>query len=330
METTLADQALDKLSKHTGIKGVFIPITNRKTDIDGKVTLRFENQIQIERNVEVKKEIRKHHIPQLQQMARENAPFLLIADRLSPTIKQMLHEAGIDWLDGAGNIHFKDQNYFLWIDHHKTTPGKKVKGRAFTKTGLKVVFLFLVDKEWVNKTHREIAEMADVALGNIKIVIDGLKEYGFLIKEDDKKYILKDEKRLLDQWISAFIDELQPKIHTGTFSYLDEKDRNNWKKLKLTEGTVWGGEPGGDLLTGNLKPAKFTLYTNNTRAEIMKDYKLKPNPEGEIEVYKPYWRVDPKYPNIAPPLTIYIDLMVTGDPRNANIAQELYEKYIAD
>lgn len=55
METTLAGQALDKLNKHTGIKGFFMPITNRKTDIDGKVTLCFENQIQTKRNVESKK-----------------------------------------------------------------------------------------------------------------------------------------------------------------------------------------------------------------------------------------------------------------------------------
>lgn len=95
---------------------------------------------------------------------------------------------------------------------------------------------------------------------------------------------------MLDQWIAAFMDELQLKLHTGTFCFLNEKDRNNWTKLKLTEGTGWGGEPGADLLADNLKPAKFTLYTNNTRAEIMKD-KLKPNPEGEIEVYKPYWKV---------------------------------------
>ncbi|MEX2634942.1 MAG: hypothetical protein WD267_12975, partial [Balneolales bacterium] len=210
MEANLADKALNNLGNKTGITGDFTQNANNRANIDGKVRLRLDEQVQVECNAKVKKEIRKHHIPQLQQTAQENAPYLLIADQLSPNIKQILHEAGIDWLDGAGNIHLKGQNYFLWIDHHKTTLEKPIKGRAFTKTGLKVVFLFLVDKEWVNKTHREIAEMADVALGSIKTVIDGLKEHGYLIKEDDKRFILKDKKRLLDQWITAYVDELQP------------------------------------------------------------------------------------------------------------------------
>src|SRR5699024_7757333 len=98
-----------------------------------------------------------------------------------------------------------------------------------------------------------------------------------------------------------------------------------WKTLNLEEGTLWGGEPGADLLTGNLDPANDTLYTHKTKGNLIKDYMLKPDPQGNIEVYNPYWTIDTRKDMVAPSLVIYTDLMTTGDPRNTKIAKEIYE-----
>jgi DNA-binding MarR family transcriptional regulator len=43
---------------------------------------------------------------------------------------------------------------------------QKKEYRAFTKTGLKVLFYLLQHKEAINFTQREIADYADVGLGN--------------------------------------------------------------------------------------------------------------------------------------------------------------------
>lgn len=53
---------------------------------------------------------------------------------------------------------------------------------------MKVVFLFLHDEAWLNRTYRDIAEGADVALGNIKHVLDGLKEHEFVYAKNEKVY----------------------------------------------------------------------------------------------------------------------------------------------
>jgi len=328
VEFKIIDKALENLEKNATIRGKWENYIPENKEIDGKVELRFENKERTECFVEVKKEIRNHHIPKLQKLAKEYKPFLLIVDRLYPNLKNKLKEAHVNWLDRAGNIYFNDNQHFVWIDLHTTTPTKEKKNRAFTKTGLKVVFLFLHDEKWLDKTYREIAEKADVALGNIKHVLDGLKQQNFLVAKTKGKYKLINKKKLLDRWITAFTDELKPRLHIDNFEFLNEAEEREWKHLNLEKETFWGGEPGADLLTGNLRPANYTLYTRKTKAALMKEHKLKPNPDGNVEVYNPYWTVDTPNEKVAPPLVVYTDLMTTGDPRNANIAEEIYERFL--
>lgn len=330
MNHKIVDRALENLEKTAEIHAEWKDTIKEKLtpEIDGKIKLLIDNNHIADCFAAVRKEVRKHHIPQLREWAQRYKPFMLIADRLYPNLKQRLRQANIDWLDGAGNIHFKHQNHFIWIDLHTTTPTKEKKNRAFTKTGLKVLFLFLHDEDWVNKTYREIAEAADVALGNIKYVLDGLKEKNFLIRETKERYKLTHKPELLNQWITAFTDELRPRLHVDNFEFLDETDQRDWKTLQLEEGTFWGGEPGADLLTENLKPAEYTLYTHKTKAALMTDYRLKPKQEGRVKVYKPYWTIKTEHKKTAPPLVIYTDLMTTGEPRNMNIADEIHERYL--
>ena len=113
-------------------------------------------------------------------------------------------------------------------------PYEKGKGnRAFTKTGLKVIFHFLFNENIVNQTYREIASLANVGLGNINYVINGLKELGFLIKLDKTNYKLRNKKELLNKWIDAYDERLKPAIKVGTFRFLKQDDFTNWKMIPL-------------------------------------------------------------------------------------------------
>ncbi|MDZ7773065.1 MAG: type IV toxin-antitoxin system AbiEi family antitoxin [Balneolaceae bacterium] len=331
MDRKVVGKALDNLEQNAGIHAEWTEYVPPKSDskINAKIKFQINNEIK-NYYAEVKKEIRKHHIPHLKEIANSFDPFILIVERLYPNLKEKLREEGINWLDGAGNIHLKNGNYLIWIDRHTTTPADKKKNRAFTKTGLKVVFLFLHDERWVTKTYREIAEKADVALGNITYVFDGLEEKGFLVNETDRKYKLINKRLLLDQWVAAFADELKPRLHVGNFTFLNANGMHTWNDLNLDYRDSWGGEPGAELLTHNLKPAELYLYTVKTKAELMVQYQLKPDLEGKVKVYRSYWNVgtDLDQGTVAPPLVIYTDLMTTGEPRNVKVANEIHEEFL--
>lgn len=331
MNQAILEKALANLPPEIGYKTeweTYVPDNNFR--VDAKVTFNPQKNKTIVRNAEIKKEIRKHHIPPLKELQERVGPIMLVAERLYPNIKKLLNEAGIDWMDIAGNIHLEEGETLIWIDRHTTTPIQQKKNRAFTKTGLKVVFLFLHEETWLNKTYREIAEAADVALGNIKHVLDGLKEHEFVYAKNKNVLKLKNREKLLDQWITVFADELKPRIQKGRYNFINKEAEQNWKNLPLDEQDHWGGEPAADLLTNDLKPMGYILYTQKNRAELMKKFKLMPDENGKVEIREPYWTVENELPNIAPRLVVYTDLMVTGDPRNIKIAEEIYAEATTD
>ena len=226
-------------------------------------------------------------------------------------------------------MYIRTDDHFLFVDHNETFHIKDEKDRAFTKTGLKVVFLFLLDEVWIQKTYRAIAKAAGVALETIGYVINGLKKRKYLVKKDEKNYQLVRKEELIDEWIAAYETELKPKLHKGNFAFIGEKQAVDWKDMALDSQTVWGGEAGGELITGMLRPQILTLYTTHNKGSIMKEFRLKPDPNGEVQAHEPFWNIEDGQ-ETAPPLVIYADLILTGDERNFNIAEKLHAELLQD
>ncbi|MBG7631813.1 MAG: hypothetical protein IZT56_15470, partial [Bacteroidetes bacterium] len=225
------------------------------------------------------------------------------------------------------NVYINKDDIFLYIDANKTTKTLKEKGnRAFTKTGLKVVFNFLLDPQLINQTQRDIADITNVALGNIPLIINGLLENNFILKLNKNEYVINNYEELLNKWIAEFDQTLRPTIYKQRFRF---QNRNqDWRELQLnTEKTVWGGEPAGDIITNYLRPEKFILYTKETIRDLMINYKLLPDEEGDIWVYDMFWTTNFKS-NTAPKELVYADLMINDDKRSNETAKLIFNEYI--
>ena len=207
---------------------------------------------------------------------------MVVAVHLSPKIKEELRHNNIAYLEANGNIFLKNDETTLWVDANKPIqPDKKIGSRAFTKTGVRVLFQFLMDENWINKPYRQIAEQTGTGIGNITNIITGLKQDGFLLQITKNEYRLTNKLALLNKWIAAYDLRLKPTLKVGTFRFLKDEDFTNWRKLPLCNGkTWWGGEPAGDLFTDYLRPAELTLYTTETRNDLIKNYRLIPDEKG--------------------------------------------------
>ncbi len=332
LETEIVHIALENLQKNTHILGVWknYEIGDNKK-IDGEITFNIDNQ-QVKIFTEVKRTIRNYQLNNITDIASAHKPFLLVAEHLFPKIKEELRQRDISYLEANGNIYLKGQGLFFWIDNQKPLEQEKEKiNRAFTKTGLKVIFLFLQNEEYVNYPYREIARMAEIGLGNVTNVMNGLKQDGYLLKLNKDEYRLVNKKELLDKWIPAFAEKLQPSLHIGNFRFLKEEEYKNWKNLALIPGkTYWGGEPAGDILTNYLKPEILTLYTEENRNDLIKNYRLVPDPKGKVKVYKKFWANEAVNHITVRPLLVYTDLMNTSDDRCMETAQKIFDEYLQD
>lgn len=203
-----------------------------------------------------------------------------------------MRERNIAYLDTAGNIFLAMDEIYLWIDG-RTVPAETkppVTNRAFTKTGLKVVFHILLHKDAINQPYREIAAATGVALGNINNLLEGLRDAGFILKMDKRKMTLINKKELLARWIAGYQETLKPALHTGDFFLKPHEQPDNWKKHPIdVPDTVWGGEPAAEALTKYLKPARLTIYTTQPKNTLASHLKLIPG-KGPVAMYQKFWK----------------------------------------
>lgn len=324
-EELLIHTALDQLEHVAGIRAHF----EQKHDegIDAVIRFTYDNK-QYMAVIEAKKEIRGHQLPQLEQLKKQYPNLLVVAENIYPKMKQELKLQGINYLETSGNVFLKDKGLFVLIEGQIAKTIEKAKiGRAFTKTGLRLIFQFLTNEDLVNLTYREMAEATGVGFGNINIIITDLKDQRFLIPLDKHTYQLNRKKQLLEKWMVGYEQKLKPDLHIGNFRFANNKDFTDWKAVELrTDKTLWGGEPGGNMLTNYLLPGKLTLYTIEKRAELMKHYKLLPDNQGNIEVYQRFWKYEEIKRAYVPTLLIYVDLMLTGERRCIETAQKIWDE----
>lgn len=320
--------AFENLQKNAHIEAVWEGFTQK--ELDGQAIFHINNQ-QLKYYVEIKNELRNHQLHQLIGFANNYKPFMVAATRLFPKIKEELRQNDIAYIEANGNIYLKHGKTLLWIDANKPIETQQENvNRAFTKTGLKVVFQFLLDETFVNKPYRQIAELTETGIGNVTNIIKGLKQDGFLLTIAKNKYQFENKPGLLKKWLGAYDLRLKPTLRMGTFRFLKAEDFNNWKTLQLNGETKWGGEPAGDIFTNYLKPAELTLYTTETRNDLIKNYRMVPNEKGNIKVFKKFWQEGERNDSVVPPLLAYTDLMNTNDRRCIETAQKLYEQFLQD
>jgi len=325
-ETQIVRTALERLRHHADIKATWKPGIPK---LDGELFIMLANR-RVRFYAEVKNELRQYHLPELTALAKKYQPLMVIAENIFPTLKKILRERNINYLDTAGNIYIRTKQDHIFIDGNKAATGKKpVTNRAFTKTGLKTVFYLLFRPETLNMPYRHLAYATDVALGNIKNVMEGLNQAGFILQIDENTSILKNKKALFDRWLTGYREILKPTLMIDRYRFWNPDNLKNWQRLKFEQGeNSWGGEPAAEHLTNYLVPQHLTVYTTR-KSPLVTNWKLIPDEEGDVLIYTKFWRdavQDTK--QFAPTLLVYADLLLTDDPRCLETAKKIYEKYL--
>jgi hypothetical protein len=333
-ENQIVQKALERLSFQTGINGRWTPAHN---GLDRELTLYLPREFHA--FVEVKRELRQYQLPNIIKMAERYTPFMVVAERIFPKLKDELRERKIGYLDTAGNIFIHNEEAFIWIEGNKPEePVKPPTNRAFTKKGLEVVFYLLLYPQAINLPYRKLAEATGVALGNIVNIVKGLKEAGFILQLNQRTMLLQHKKNLLHRWIAGYRETLKPALHMGNFQFWKDDGFINWKQLPVKpKETLWGGEAAAEVLTGYLNPGILTLYTTQPRAELITSLKLIPKEKGNVQIYEKFWKdgveEDPSVNEFTldkntPPLLVYADLIITDDPRCVETAEMIYDQYL--
>lgn len=283
--------------------------------------------------VHIRPEIRPNHTFPYIDLSKKNSPLLIAADYITPSSKEFLKQNKINYIDSFGNTFLDLKNLKIYVEKGNAKPIYNKYSDVFTQAGGQILFHLLQDPEKINATYRHLADISNVSLGSVSKTINGLLNEGFAVKwNSDKKYQLVRREELLEKWITLFNEKILPAHKVGAYSF--SKNRFEIKENDPDFETRWGGESGATMLTSYLNPEKYTLFTNRPKHDLIKNYKLVPKDDGEIIVYKPFWKQGScckkhEYRGItAHPLLIYAELIYSNNDRNLETAKIIFDEYI--
>lgn len=261
-------------------------------------------------------------------------PALLVTDYLTPPMAERLRDQKQQFADTAGNAYLEGPGLLVYVTGRKL-PDKAVApsaGKAYTLTGLKVMFALLCDPALADAPQRAIAAAAGVALGAIPAVLADLQQTGHLLVLA-KRRRLNATKRLLDEWALAYARRLRAKTLHATYAV---KDFDAWQQWPLDTQVLWGGEPAANLLVDYLVPGVLTIYADRLPPKLLMEQRMTIVRGAQVgdrvlEWRKPFWGNVPvtTQPNTVHPVLVYADLLATGDARCIETAQLVYDEYLA-
>ncbi len=340
-ENNVIEQAIAAFNRETGIRLHIIDEERAPTDekffiadavlgIKGYEPLRFA--------AEIKKWAQHANFGAVvEQVKRLPMRGLLVADYVNPNMAEKLKEEGIQFIDTAGNGYINAKPLYIYVKGNKnkfqTINKKEEKRRAFTQTGLKVIYAFLCDPGLVRAAYRDIARKADVANGTVGWVIRDLKEMGYLVDRGNKNNRrLNKYEELLEKWVEMYPGTLRPKQFIGEFHKDPTTDTRNFNLKKYN--AYWGGETAGAQYTNYLRGEIDTIYVpDRNKNELIKDmtlFKDDKDKYGIVKLYKPFWQKPDDYEEnqCVHPILAYADLVATGDARNIETAGMIRDDHI--
>ena len=333
-ERNIINKAVTRFEEETSFK-LTTYITNEKVELVLK-----EKEYDLKFTVEVVPAVNKTKLGIIKNRLNclESIP-ILITQIATNDITELLKNLDINFIDAAGNayinvpplyINIKGQKITRKVETKRTVNNITVKDIGiFQPAGLQIIFALLCIPKLERNPYREVAEMANVALGTVHTTMKLLEKHGFLINDETQGKKLKNKKELLKQWILGYPKKIKPKYFFGKYQ------TENPEFIRATDfkyfGALLGGETAAAQITNYLRPLIHTIYIGDKLGEFVLRNRLKKNPNGNVEIVKKFWNFadDNEIKNIVPAILVYTDLITTGDPRNIETANIIYERELA-
>ncbi len=323
-ESGLVEDALDAVHQATGLKAEVVP---RTPFPDAGVRI-VKDGTKIVFPVAVKPALTNAAIGVMAQTyGHTNRRTLLVTGYVAPAMADRLKELDIPFIDAAGNAYINEPRLLIFIKGNKKPDKYKAAetGKTFKPAGIKVVFALLCNPGLEKRPYRDIAEQADVALGTVAAVMRDLEGRNLLLDMGGKGRRLTDKKDLLTRWVTAYPEQLRPKLRLGRFR---APAGNWWEDAVFNNQAYFGGEVAAHFITKYLKPQVVTIYAFQPLGPLLLQNKLKQAADGDIEILQVFWNFtcDRDRPGLVHPILVYADLIAAGDERNIETARMIYEK----
>ncbi|PZV27511.1 MAG: hypothetical protein DCF12_03630 [Snowella sp.] len=323
------------------------PYVSEKVLADGQLTL-YTPQEKIEYICEIKSNINTQTIDQViqylthfKQRLNDNQKPLLVTDNLSNKIVEDLLKKNIEFIDLSGNIYLNTSGLYLLVRRASSRLKDSLKEKdsvKITDKTLMFIFFLLQNPDRSMKFIDSEESLNKQFLNPTTLEIDKLCKLNYLEKRHGT-YQIVDYLKLLERWELAYTETLRSQLFIDTFTPINNLTFPDISNLLIQRANNWeyliGGELGAALATNYLYPITATLHVPENYTRIFVDLKLKPSSTGEITFLKKWTSLDVwknsdniKNSNLADPLLIHAELMMSKDERLRETADIIFNKHI--
>ena len=216
-----------------------------------------------------------------------------------------------------------NKDYWIPIEISSQLPfkqkSKKRKSSMTSSMGMSnLIFALLSCPDILSGTQREISSQTKQSLGVVNRYLAQLEEAEFISGRSFTNY-----SKLLDYWVA----DVQRYVKIGVQKYspinASVLESLRYSKSIFTNG-CWSGSKAVDVLHNSELASNFIIYSSHS-THVMAQLKLRPNPDGEVEIRRKFWAFNwqEEELGVAPLPLIYADLMMSQDPRDHKVLEQV-------
>lgn len=259
-------------------------------------------------------------------------PWVVFSPYVSQPVGHLLASQDIGFVDQAGNCHIAvGQDYLVHVEGRRPQLPSR-HGRGLGAKSYQVLFALLARPELVTASIRSLAAAAGVRKTAAADLLQRLKDEGLILRDKAGRRMVRPSV-LMDRWVAGYADKLRPRLLVGRYRAA-ARPLTFEKHVEATLGDhlnwAWGGATAGYRLTHHYRSEIMTLHVATQPTAMQRQLNLLPAKDGLIVVLGvpgPLGLEGPA-PHVAHPLLVYTELLVEGDERAREAAEEIRSRYL--
>ncbi|MGH9517424.1 MAG: type IV toxin-antitoxin system AbiEi family antitoxin [Terriglobales bacterium] len=335
---------LDQFRRLPFVKGLDFSIQSRNGDsgIDGVLKVRTQDGTYTflveQKRSYLDRGILNVVIDQSKRGAKNrHDPLLLLARFIPKPSAERLIEAGVNFLDQAGNMHL-----VLGRKYERTIVGNKEDvalkdGPRVSPATAQLLFTFATIEEAGSWSVRQLAEASGLGKSNVANVREQLVDRGVL-KKSGRGFEIRERARLQEELLRGYEFALRPKLFIGRFrspqNDLDDtiaEFKKAFRELSI-RWSVTGG-PAASALQKFYRGLELPIFIDSFPDQLRRRVRIIPDKTGPVIFLRsfgsvPFWLDVEPFP-LAHPWLIYSELMNSSDPRAHEAAEELKREFLS-
>lgn len=328
MKKDIIYTALEKFKENT-LLSFSINFENLNTNNRSDGSMIIESFANTSFNIEVKKNLNLSKVPNIVNLPNIKDT-IIISDYIPKSMKEYLRKEKYSYIDSAGNAFIAKDNIFIFIETNKNLRSAfQPNSRAFSKSGLKVIYQLIINTDLINMPYRYIGKKSNVSIDTVSKVFQDLLKEKYILRVQEKEYKISNKENLISEWVILYNKTLRPKLKQRKYN-IKQENISNLSKICPEESL--GGELGGEILTNYLIAENAIIYTDLAFVDMMKKLELIPKTDGNITLIEKFWNTIDSFNEkvTVHPLLVYADLLNDPKSRNIETANLVYKKYVQD